>query len=165
MHSAGYQDGTGAGPRRPPAGPLHALVVPDGCHARRVPARNRRLPRHLAWPLTSTDLVEVLGDQYASVTWLRFMENSAENVLAVEWVPDRRFNYGHGSFPSLRVDVHAVKAAERRSVRAALRAQALPELRDWIEHAVGAPPTWQEARHYRYWTWTGDCFTGHDYRF
>lgn len=48
-------------------GPVYAWLV-----LLAMSARNRRLPRHRAWPLTTTDINECLGPYTAHVTDLQF---------------------------------------------------------------------------------------------
>ncbi len=54
-----------------------------------MPARNRRLPRHLSWPLTTTDIRSALGVEEADSVRLYFGGRLAEDgtVLYVQWVP------------------------------------------------------------------------------
>ncbi|MFK0102418.1 MULTISPECIES: hypothetical protein [unclassified Streptomyces] len=119
-------------------------------------ARNRRLPRHRAWPLTTTDISESLGPCMDRVTDLAFLtgHDSGTLVLGVEWIAPNPRNYGRGVHPDMvgfRIDVHPVDATERAATRAVLRAQALPELRAWITRATAAGETWRMADHQHYW--------------
>ncbi|WP_406465652.1 hypothetical protein OHB07_32785 [Streptomyces sp. NBC_00111] len=119
-------------------------------------ARNRRLPRHRAWPLTSTDISECLGVYAARVTDLHFLtgQDSGTIRLGVAWTAPRPRTYGRGVHPDsvgFQVDVHPVDATERAATRAVLRAQALPQLHEWIARAVAADETWRLTDHRHYW--------------
>ncbi|WP_234342355.1 hypothetical protein [Streptomyces sp. NRRL B-3648] len=130
-------------------------------------ARHRRLPRHRAWPLTSTDINECLGSYMSRVTDLRFLtgHDSGTIVLAAEWIaPDSR-NYGRGIHPDtvgFRIDVHPVDANERAAIRAVLRTDALPQLHEWITQALAADGTWHMTAHQRYWRLTDGRLTHRD---
>ncbi|MEW2624740.1 hypothetical protein [Streptomyces sp. NPDC048106] len=119
-------------------------------------ARNRRLPRHRAWPLTATDINECLGPYMTRVTDLAFLtgHDSGTIVLGAAWTAPNRRNYGRGIHPDMvgfRIDIHPVDATERAATRAVLRAQALPQLHEWIRQAIAADETWQLTDHQRYW--------------
>ncbi|MFJ8871010.1 hypothetical protein ACIRD6_35325 [Streptomyces sp. NPDC102473] len=121
-----------------------------------MPARNRRLPRHRAWPLTSTDISECLGAYAEHVTDLRFLtgQDSGTIRLGVAWTAPHPRTYGRGVHPDsvgFQVDVHPVDATERAATRAVLRAQALPQLHEWITRAVAADETWRLTDHQHYW--------------
>ncbi|MFI1794004.1 hypothetical protein ACH40D_37230 [Streptomyces olivaceoviridis] len=67
---------------------------------------------------------------------------------------DRSRNYGrgiHSDVVGFRVEVHPVDATERAATRAVLRAQALPQLHEWITRAIAADETWQLTPHQHYW--------------
>ncbi|MFJ5848504.1 hypothetical protein [Streptomyces sp. NPDC092903] len=130
-------------------------------------ARNRRLPRHLAWPLTTTDINECLGDFMTRVTDLRFLtgHDSGTIVLGAEWIAPIPRNYGRGTHPDtvgFGIDVHPVDAAERAAIRAVLRARALPRLHAWITEAAGADETWKSAPHRHLWRLDHGRLTHHD---
>ncbi|MCX4538861.1 hypothetical protein OHA79_48250 (plasmid) [Streptomyces sp. NBC_00841] len=130
-------------------------------------ARNRRLPRHRAWPLTTTDINECLGAHLDRVTDLRFLtgHDSGTIVLGVEWVAPEPFNYGHGIHPDavgFRIDVPAVDATERAATRALLKAHALPQLHEWVTQAIAADETWRQTPHLHYWRLTGGHLTHRD---
>ncbi|MFJ3159841.1 hypothetical protein [Streptomyces kanasensis] len=132
-----------------------------------MPARNRRLPRHRAWPLTVTDIHECLGPDLARATDLQFLtgHDSGTIVLGAAWVAPCPRNHGRGIHPDsvgFRTDVHPVDAAERATVRAVLRAQALPQLREWITQAIAADETWRLAPHQHYWRLTDGRLTHRD---
>ncbi|MEH0545029.1 hypothetical protein QA802_18645 [Streptomyces sp. B21-105] len=119
-------------------------------------ARNRRLPRHRAWPLTTTDVDEGIGDCLAHVGQLRFLTgpDSGTIVLGAVWTAPIPSNYGAGIHPDaagIGIDVHPVDAGARAATRALLREQALPQLRAWVMRAITADETWQLTRHGRYW--------------
>ncbi|MFD7640845.1 hypothetical protein ACFV4P_09330 [Kitasatospora sp. NPDC059795] len=140
-----------------------------------MPARNRMLPRGLSWPLTSTDIRSVLGegegeaegegagegegegaregDASVDVTFWWLARGDGE-LLAVEWLPERRGNYG-GTHPHLwetfKIWVSPLPSARRAAARQALRAEALPALAAWIAAARNAPEGWRAARHSRSW--------------
>ncbi|MEU1535050.1 hypothetical protein [Streptomyces fagopyri] len=119
-------------------------------------ARNRRLPRHLAWPLTTTDINACLGPFMSRVTALRFLmgHDSRPIVLGAEWIAPIPHNYGRSMHPDMvgfRIDVHPVDAAERAATRAVLRAHALPQLHEWITQAIAADETWQSTPHQHHW--------------
>ncbi|WP_093878429.1 hypothetical protein [Streptomyces sp. TLI_105] len=122
-------------------------------------ARNRRLPRHRAWPLTTTDIDECLGPHMSRVTDLRFLtgHDSGTIVLGAAWVAPNRRDYGRSIHPDtvgFRIDVHPVEATDRAATRAVLRAQALPQLHAWITQAIAADETWQWVDHQRSWRLT-----------
>ncbi|MFE2420065.1 hypothetical protein [Streptomyces hokutonensis] len=130
-------------------------------------ARNRRLPRHRAWPLTTTDITDCLGPLMTRVTDLQFLtgQGSGTIVLGAEWIAPNNRNYGGGTHPDmvgLRIDVHPVDAAERAVTRALLRAQALPQLHEWVTRAVDADETWQLTPHQHYWRLTDGHLTHRD---
>ncbi|MFD4656097.1 hypothetical protein ACFWP2_10760 [Kitasatospora sp. NPDC058444] len=122
-----------------------------------MPARNRRLPRDLAWPLTPTDIRTALGAREPEAVDLDFDGRPWEDgtALHVEWVPRLSANHGGGIHPrwwsTVRIRVAPVPAAERAAARHLLRQDALPELAAWIDAARRAPQTWALARHSRSW--------------
>ncbi|MFE9171367.1 hypothetical protein ACFYNZ_17895 [Streptomyces kebangsaanensis] len=126
-----------------------------------MPARNRRLPRHLSWPLTPTDIRDALGEQEAEAAELSFADQLVEDgtLLYVWWIPPRVSNYGNGFHPSLwysvQITVCPLPATERAAARHTLRQHALPELRAWIDTARQAPESWTLTEHWRSWRLTG----------
>ncbi|MFE4449456.1 hypothetical protein [Streptomyces sp. NPDC056796] len=119
-------------------------------------ARNRRLPRHRAWPLTSTDIDVCLGPYMSRVTDLRFLtgQDSGSIVLGAAWVAPESRTYGRGVHPDsvgFSIDVHPVDATDRAATRDVLRAHALPQLRAWVEQGVAADETWRLTGHQHYW--------------
>ncbi|MFJ9245363.1 hypothetical protein [Streptomyces sp. NPDC101776] len=130
-------------------------------------ARNRRLPRHRAWPLTTTDIAECLGPLLTRVTDLRFLtgQDCGSIVLGAAWVAPGPRAYGRGIHPDsvgFRMDVHPVDAPERAATRAVLRARALPQLHDWITRAISADETWRLTPHQHYWRLADGRLTHHD---
>lgn len=130
-------------------------------------ARNRRLPRDRAWPLTATDITEFLGTAMAHVTDLEFLtgHDSGTIVLGAAWVAPHPRNYGRGVHPDtvgVRIDVHPVAAAERAATRALLRAEALPQLLTWIEQTTTADETWRLTPHQHHWHLTDGHLTHKD---
>lgn len=122
-------------------------------------ARNRRLPRHRAWPLTTTDINECLGPCMNRVTDLAFLtgHDSGTIVLGAAWTAPNPRNYGRGIHPDrvgFSIEVHPVDATERAATRAVLRAQALPQLHEWITQAIAADETWRWTDHRHYWRLT-----------
>ncbi|ELP70677.1 hypothetical protein ACKI1I_38570 [Streptomyces turgidiscabies] len=125
----------------------------------------RRLPRHLAWSLTTTDVNESLGELVSHIRELRFLtgSDSGTSVLGARWVASDSPNYGRGVDPDyvgFSVDVHPVDAAERAATRAVLKETALPQLHAWITQGLAAPETWRQTSHLRYWHLT-DGHLGH----
>jgi hypothetical protein len=121
-----------------------------------MPTRDRRLPRHRAWPLTTTDVDECLGPLLSHVTDLRFLTGSDSGtiVLGAAWVAPHPRNHGRGVHPDtvgFRLDVHPVDATERAAVRAVLRARALPQLHAWVTRAIAADETWRLVSHQHHW--------------
>ncbi|MEV8068476.1 hypothetical protein AB0P32_20465 [Streptomyces sp. NPDC085995] len=130
-------------------------------------ARDRRLPRHRAWPLTRTDVAECLGPRLDHVRELRFLTgaDSGDIVLGAAWVAPLSRTYGRGVHPDsvgCFIDVHPLAAADRAATRAVLREQALPQLREWIERAITADQTWQLTDHQHLWRLTGGRLTHGD---
>ncbi|MFJ9518526.1 hypothetical protein ACIRPK_09705 [Kitasatospora sp. NPDC101801] len=126
-----------------------------------MPARNRRLPSHLSWPLTPSDLDAALGERMARVEELYFGSRPAEDgsLLSVRW-------YGMTVHPSLRqrlsMTVVPLPAAERAVARQVLVQCCLPEVAAWIDRAVAAPETWRQAGHHRHWRPAGAGVTHRD---
>ncbi|MFF2819537.1 hypothetical protein ACFVT9_28955 [Kitasatospora cineracea] len=122
-----------------------------------MPARNRRLPRHLSWPLTSTDICSALGETPSDALRLSFFDHhwTDGTVLQASWVPPIGSNYGAGLPPdwwsSVQITVGPVPSGERAAVRQILREQALPELRDWVDKARNGPEGWVLSRHSIAW--------------
>ncbi|MEU3348279.1 hypothetical protein ABZ723_25440 [Streptomyces sp. NPDC006700] len=130
-------------------------------------ARNRRLPRQRAWPLTSTDINDCLGPYMSRVKNLRFLtgHGSGTIVLGAAWVAPSPHNYGRSIHPDMvgfRIDVHPVDATERAPTRALLRAQALPQLHEWVTQAIAASEIWQLTDHQHYWRLTDGHLTHRD---
>ncbi|MPY31640.1 hypothetical protein FNH09_10205 [Streptomyces adustus] len=130
-------------------------------------ARNRRLPRHRAWPLTTTDIEGCLGPLMSRVTDLRFLmgQDSGSVVLGAAWVAPLSRNYGRGVHPDsvgARIDVHPVDATERAAVRAVLREHALPQLHAWVTRTIAADETWRLTDHQHYWRLTDGLLTHRD---
>ncbi|MCX4741258.1 hypothetical protein [Streptomyces antibioticus] len=132
-----------------------------------MPARNRRLPRHLSWPLTTTDITECLGPYMSRVTDLCFVSGHGSEtiLLGASWTAPFSRNYGRGIHPDsvgFYIDVHPVAATRRAAVRALLRTQALPQLHEWVARACAADETWRLAPHRHYWRLTDGLLTHHD---
>ncbi|MFB8028561.1 hypothetical protein ACFQ6U_28430 [Streptomyces sp. NPDC056465] len=132
-----------------------------------MPARNRRLSRHRAWPLTSTDISECLGPYAAHVTDLCFLTGHGSGTirLGVAWTAPYPRTYGRGVHPDsvgVQVDIHPVDATERAAIRAVLREQALPQLHEWIARAAVADETWRLTDHRHYWRVTDGRLTHGD---
>ncbi|WP_327269586.1 hypothetical protein OG233_21690 [Streptomyces sp. NBC_01218] len=130
-------------------------------------ARNRRLTRGLARPLTPTDIDGCLGPEMRRVNDLRFLTgyDSGSIVLGAAWVAPEPRNYGRGIHPDavgIRLDVHPVDATERAAVRAALRAHALPQLHAWIMRAIAADKTWRLTPHQYHWRFADGHLTHGD---
>ncbi|WP_329218311.1 hypothetical protein OG352_18720 [Streptomyces sp. NBC_01485] len=130
-------------------------------------ARKRRLPRNRAWPLTTTDINECLGTAMAHVTEMRFLSGQDDGtiMLGAAWVAPHPHNYGRSIHPDsigVRIDVHPVDATERAATRAVLRAQALPQLLEWITQAITADETWRLTPHQHYWRLTDGHLTHRD---
>ncbi|MFE2012626.1 hypothetical protein [Streptomyces sp. NPDC059491] len=110
---------------------------------------------------------EALGETFAQVGEVRLLRgNSGEGyALEVAWVAPQPFRYGRGVHPDaagIRVDIIPVATTLRGDIRSVLRAQALPQLRDWIERALVAPETWQLSDHRRSWAVADGSLTFHD---
>ncbi|MGW4378455.1 hypothetical protein [Kitasatospora sp. NPDC004531] len=136
-----------------------------------MPARNRKLPRGLSWPLTPTDIRSALGgadDAPPDVTFCRWQVDGGSEVLAVEWLPELRGNYGGGRHSDLwetcQIWVYPLPSSRRAAAREALRAEALPALAVWTAAARTAPEGWRTVRRRRAWrvaedgavSWTDD---------
>ncbi|MFJ3310695.1 hypothetical protein ACIPSA_48675 [Streptomyces sp. NPDC086549] len=126
-----------------------------------MPARNRRLPRDLSWPLTTSDIRSALGEQVTNAADLGFDNRPHDDgtLLHVEWIPPISSNYGSGIHPALwysvRICVAPLPATERAVARRALQQHALPELASWIGAARRAPEGWTLTRRSRCWRVTG----------
>ncbi|WP_159025022.1 hypothetical protein [Streptomyces sp. CB01373] len=126
-----------------------------------MPARNRRLPRSLSWPLTTSDIRAALGEQMADAVDLSFDDRPHDDgtLLHVEWVPPISSNYGNGVHPawwnSMRIGAAPLPATERATARRALQQHALAELAAWISAARRAPEGWTLTRRSRSWRLTG----------
>jgi hypothetical protein len=135
-----------------------------------MPARNRRLPRHLAWPLTTTDMGAALGPRMAHVSaaWFRARPSDDGTLLRVEWVPALVSNYGIGRKPAhmlgLQITVYPLTALDRAAARVVLQQGALPELDTWICAALQASESWLQAWHNRRWQLADGRLTHHDER-
>ncbi|MEV6205680.1 hypothetical protein [Kitasatospora sp. NPDC051914] len=122
-----------------------------------MPARNRRLPRHLSWPLTPTDLREALGGEPVAPDAVSFDGHpwGDGTLLQVTWLPPTSSNYGQGIHPglwnTLQIAVAPLPAGERAAARELLRGRVLPELRAWIANARQAPEGWKLSPHSRSW--------------
>ncbi|GAA2744268.1 hypothetical protein [Kitasatospora cinereorecta] len=127
-----------------------------------MPARNRRLPRDLSWPLTPTDLRAVPGAEDADL-WFNNRPSDDGTLLHAEWIPPIRSNYGVGLHPSVwstvRIRISPLPGTERAHARSVLRSHALPELAAWIAAARRAPEAWILSRHSRSWRLTGGTTT------
>ncbi|MDQ0964312.1 hypothetical protein QFZ66_008190 [Streptomyces sp. B4I13] len=126
-----------------------------------VPARNRRLPRDLSWPLTPSDIRAALGEQVADAADVSFVDQPRGDgtLLHVEWIPPISSNYGSGIHPALwysvSIRVAPLPSTERAAARSILREHALPELAAWIRAAQRAPEAWTLTRHSRSWRTAG----------
>ncbi|MFJ7146981.1 hypothetical protein ACIQVT_02085 [Streptomyces sp. NPDC100445] len=130
-------------------------------------ARNRRLPRHRAWPLTTTDIHDCLGPHLDHVVDLRFLtgHDGGTIVLGAAWVAPHPRTYGVGIHPDMvgvRIDVLPVDAVERAAVRAVLRARALPQLHEWVARAIAADETWRLTPHQHCWRLSEEHLTHRD---
>lgn len=101
------------------------------------------------------------------VTDLAFLtgHDSGTIVLGAAWIAPNPRNYGRGIHPDMvgfRLDVHPVDATERAATRAVLRAQALPQLHEWITQAIAADETWRLTDHQHYWRLTNGHLTHRD---
>ncbi|QKW23401.1 hypothetical protein HUT16_33805 [Kitasatospora sp. NA04385] len=126
-----------------------------------MPARNRRLPRHLSWPLTSTDIASALGEPPSDALRLSFFDHhwTDGTLLKADWVPPIGSNHGAGLPPdwwsSVFITVAPVPGGERATTRRILREQALPELRRWIDDARHRSQAWALSRHSISWRLAG----------
>lgn len=129
--------------------------------------RRRRLPRGRAWPLTTTDINESLGELAAHIKDLSFLSGTGSGtiVLGVSWLAPQSTTYGRGPHPDsvgVYLDVHPVDATERAATRAILKETALPQLRAWITQALTADETWRLTDHLHYWHLTDGNLTETD---
>ena len=129
--------------------------------------RSRRLPRHRAWSLTTTDVNESLGDLTSHIRELRVLTgtDSGTVVLGARWVAPESRTYGAGIHPDsvgFYVDVHPVDAADRAVIRAILKEAALPQLHAWITQGLAGPETWRQTHHLHYWHLTDGHLTHAD---
>ncbi|WP_327695165.1 hypothetical protein [Streptomyces sp. NBC_00459] len=129
--------------------------------------RSRRLPRHRAWPLTTTDVNESLGDLASHIRELSFLTgtDSGTIVLGARWLAPESRTYGGGIHPDsvgFYVDVHPVDAADRAVIRATLKEAALPQLHAWIAQGLAGPETWRQTHHLHYWRLTDGHLTHAD---
>jgi hypothetical protein len=114
-----------------------------------MPARDRKLPRGLAWPLTAADISDALRIPVGGTSgnaldfWTR---NGGGTVLYAQWAPSL-----FAGVPGFRISVCPVPAAERAAAREILRREALPQLDAWIAEASQASESWLLARHVREW--------------
>ncbi|MBP0448976.1 hypothetical protein J5Y04_05390 [Kitasatospora sp. RG8] len=126
-----------------------------------MPARNRRLPRHLSWPLTPTDIRAVLGEPLMDEVRLSFVEHPLHDSTLLQALRNRltTSNYGYHKFPAdwsrVGITIAPLPAGERAHARGILREQALPELRDWVTWVRRAPESWALTRHSLSWRVTG----------
>ncbi|KAB2348047.1 hypothetical protein [Actinomadura rudentiformis] len=122
-----------------------------------MPSRNRRLGSGVSWPITLTDVVDGLGEQYEFVKRPKFCVGGvADSPLAVEWVPAHSFNFGMGGYHpdvvGIHINIRPVRSADRAAVRSLLLTLALPQLRDWIARSQVATETWKDDLHTCRWT-------------
>ncbi|MBJ7905089.1 hypothetical protein IF655_17505 [Streptomyces sp. DSM 110735] len=127
-------------------------------------ARNRRLPRGLAWPLTTTDITEHLGPLMSEVRDLDFLTGPAGGtiVLSASWTAPLPRTYGRSIHPDsvgFSLYVHPVPTPQRATTRPLLRTQALPQLHTWITQSLTATETWRLTPHQRYWHLTDGRLT------
>jgi hypothetical protein len=117
-------------------------------------ARDRRLARGASWPLTRSDLDAGLGESFKHVRELDFLGEVPHYwVLEATWRPGRAGGI-HPDVYGIAVTVYPVRSVDRAEIRRELRETALPELRDWIAHAMVASETWKAECHRRSWRWT-----------
>ncbi|MFD8597985.1 hypothetical protein ACFV1L_23555 [Kitasatospora sp. NPDC059646] len=120
-------------------------------------ARHRRLPRHLSWPLTSTDLRSALGEAPSDALQVSFGSRGSTDgsLLDALWRPPVGSNYGNGLHPrwwsSVWIVVIPVPSAERAATRGLLRDLALPALRDWVDRARNGSEGWALTGHSLSW--------------
>jgi hypothetical protein len=134
-------------------------------------ARNRRLPRHLSWPLTTSGINDALGPHMTQIGNLGFRDNPSNDgtLLLVGWVPPVTSSYGIGTgmpayMQGLQIRVFPLGTADRAAARTTLRQDALPQLDEWITRALQAPETWLLTRHERHWQLINGHLTHHDER-
>jgi hypothetical protein len=70
-------------------------------------ARNRRLPRHLSWPSTTSDISDALGLHMTRIGNLGFRGDPSNDgtLLRVGWVPPVTSSYGIGTGMPARMQV------------------------------------------------------------
>ena len=132
-------------------------------------ARNRRLPRHLSWPLTTSDISDALGPHMTQIgnPWFHDNPSNDGTLLRVEWVPPVTSNYGAGMpayMQGLRITVLPLGTADRAAARTILRQEALPQLDEWTNQALQAPETRLLTRHGRRWQLVNGHLAHHDER-
>jgi len=132
-------------------------------------ARNRRLPRHLSWPLTTSDVSGALGPTMTQIGHLGFSDNPSSDgtLLRVGWVPAVTSGYGTGKpahMQGVQIRVFPLATADRAAARTILRREALPQLDEWVTQALQAPETWHLARHARHWQLINGRLAHHDER-
>ncbi|MBB5961303.1 hypothetical protein [Planomonospora venezuelensis] len=104
--------------------------------------------------MTRSDLKEGLGESFEHVRELGFFgEVPSDWPLAVSWRPGRAGGI-HPGVHGIALSVRPARSADRAEIREALREIVLPELHDWITHAVTATEVWKAASHRRVWRWT-----------
>ncbi|MFE7600619.1 hypothetical protein [Streptomyces sp. NPDC057494] len=101
------------------------------------------------------------------VTEVRFLTGHGSDsiVLGAEWVAPMSRTYGRGIHPDsvgFRIDVHPVDSTERASIRAVLRADALPQLHAWVTQGLVSDETWLLTPHLHYWRLTDGRLTHRD---
>ncbi len=126
-----------------------------------MPARNRRLPRHLSWPLTTTDICSALDEPLSRTLHLDFdsVPWTDGTLLRARWVPPTGSNYGTGLHPdwwsSVWITVGPLPSGERATAHRILHDQAFPELRAWVGRARNGSEAWALSRHSIAWRLDG----------
>ena len=113
--------------------------------------RRKSLDRGWAWPLTTADVRDGLGDLFDAVSlrWEDFNKRS-DYVAWVTWMPElSRYDPDQNS---ATIRLTPVRSDETDVIGDFLRAQILPELADWLQDAFEHEDSWQALIHSKHWT-------------
>ncbi|MGW4649782.1 hypothetical protein [Kitasatospora sp. NPDC004289] len=118
-------------------------------------ARNRRLPRHLSWPLRPNDVRAALGVGPAAAVDLAFDDRPWKDgtLLHVAWVP--ALDSGLDPLSCLRIRIAPTADAYRTAARLVMLGHAMPQFAAWTAAARATSGGWGLSAHSRSWRLAG----------
>ena len=125
-------------------------------------SRRNSLARGRAWPVTTPDLRDALGDLLDAVSLVWYdTTNSGDDSVWVSWKSEasRHPRAFAADENSAAIWLTPANADEAETVGDLLRGQVLPQIVEWLTNAFDQDEDWQARDHAKYWTVRGGELT------